>query len=158
RKQKHDPAEAEDTRTRLLRAAGEVFAEFGYQAATIRQISARAGANVALVNYHFKDKMGLYTAVLRNEVYTSQLQAIRATLDEQPPPEEILRRAIRPRLHGAFGERPDLTFRILAHEQAPPTRALSKVVNEAIRPVYDRLRKVIGVIIGLPADHQTTRL
>src|SRR5262245_12590039 len=53
------------TRQRLLDAAGEVFAEHGYRAATVRDICERAGANVAAVNYHFGDKDRLYEAVVR---------------------------------------------------------------------------------------------
>ena len=49
------------TREKLLEAAAAVFAETGYHGATVRQICARAGTNVALVNYYFGDKMGLYT-------------------------------------------------------------------------------------------------
>ena len=51
------------TRERLLEAAGEVFAEQGYRKATIREIVRRAGANLNAVNYHFRDKAGLYQAV-----------------------------------------------------------------------------------------------
>jgi TetR/AcrR family transcriptional regulator, regulator of cefoperazone and chloramphenicol sensitivity len=150
---------AEDTRTSLLNAATEVFAEVGYRAATIRQISARAGTNVALVNYHFGDKLTLYTEVLRRTARSGQFDSIRAALAQDAPPEEILRRVIRARLQGACeGERPDLVFRIMAHEHAQPTAALSRVINEAIRPVYDGLRQVIGKIIGLQADDQRTRL
>src|SRR5262245_56728848 len=52
------------TRDRLLEVAAEVFAEAGYREATIRDICARAGANVAAVNYHFGGKEELYRAVI----------------------------------------------------------------------------------------------
>ena len=62
------PKALELTRDKLIEAAGHVFAERGYRAATIREICRRAGANVAAVNYTFGDKMGLYTEVLRHSV------------------------------------------------------------------------------------------
>src|ERR1700743_147511 len=51
---------ADSTRKKLLEVAGRVFAEHGYYAATVRDICAQAGSNVAAVNYHFRDKLGLY--------------------------------------------------------------------------------------------------
>src|SRR5262245_56133679 len=54
------------TRSRLIEAAGHVFAEQGFKATTVRDICAKAGANVAAVNYHFGGKEGLYNAVLRH--------------------------------------------------------------------------------------------
>ena len=50
----------DDTKTRLLEAAGEEFAEKGFEGATIRSIIERAKANIAAVNYHFGDKERLY--------------------------------------------------------------------------------------------------
>lgn len=58
-------ADGQSTRMRLLEAAGEVFAAQGYQHATVRDIVAKAGANIAAVNYHFGDKRGLYVEVIR---------------------------------------------------------------------------------------------
>ncbi len=55
----------QETRRRLLTAAGEVFAERGFHDATIKQITDRAGASLASVNYHFSDKAELYAAVIR---------------------------------------------------------------------------------------------
>ncbi len=69
------PKIVELTRDKLIEAAGHVFAERGYRAATIREICRRAGANVAAVNYTFGDKMGLYTEVLRHSVRAAQTAA-----------------------------------------------------------------------------------
>src|SRR5215472_3413394 len=52
------------TRSELLEAAGQVFAEKGFERATGREICARAGANPAAVNYYFGGMEGLYAAVL----------------------------------------------------------------------------------------------
>jgi TetR/AcrR family transcriptional regulator, regulator of cefoperazone and chloramphenicol sensitivity len=150
---------ADRTRTKLLDAAGDVFAEVGYYDATVRQICARAGANVAAVNYHFRDKLGLYTEVLRRAVGAVQNEAIRKALDDDAAPEEVLRHAIRAMFQKMCGaDRPDLRFGLMAHELAHPTPALSRVIDEAIRPIYSRLREIIGTILRLPSDNETTRL
>ena len=52
------------TRDKVLAQAGEVFAEKGFRKATVREIAARAGANLNAVNYYFGDKQGLYRAVI----------------------------------------------------------------------------------------------
>lgn len=153
------PAAADRTRAKLLDAAGEVFAERGYYDATVRQICARAGANVAAVNYHFRDKLGLYTEVLRQTVGAVQNEAIRKALDDEAAPEEKLRHAIRAMFQKMCGaDRPDVRFGLMAHELAHPTPALSRVIDEAIRPIYSRLREIIGTILRLPSDNETTRL
>ena len=54
----------DEARQKLIRAAGQVFAEVGYDAATVRQITDRAEVNVASINYHFGDKLHLYREVL----------------------------------------------------------------------------------------------
>lgn len=53
-----------ETRRRLLDAASDVFAEQGFEKATVREICERAKANVAAVNYHFRSKRELYARVL----------------------------------------------------------------------------------------------
>ena len=54
-----------ETRDRLLKAAEQLFAERGFKNVTVRDICRVARANVAAVNYHFGDKMGLYREVLQ---------------------------------------------------------------------------------------------
>lgn len=55
---------SDTTRQRLISVAGEIFAERGFEAATIREISGRAATNVAAIHYHFRDKQGLYRATV----------------------------------------------------------------------------------------------
>jgi TetR/AcrR family transcriptional regulator, regulator of cefoperazone and chloramphenicol sensitivity len=146
----------DSTRDKLLLAGTEVFAKRGFQAATVREISARAGANVAAVNYHFGDKLGLYVEVLRAAVAAADPVVVRAAADRSAEPEELLRLIIRTRVHGLQGA--DQATRLLVHELNRPTPALARVVDETLRPLYDRLRAVVGMILDLPADDDDTRL
>jgi AcrR family transcriptional regulator len=147
------------TRDKLIEAAGTVFAERGYRAATIREICRRAGANVAAVNYTFGDKMGLYTEVLRHSMRAAGQAAMSAALDSSLSPEGTIRGVIRARLMSLCqGPRPDWHIRLVMHEFSYPTPAMGRVVDEGMRPIYDRVRKAVGAIIGLPLDHETTRL
>jgi AcrR family transcriptional regulator len=60
------------TRGRVLDAAEELFAEHGYAATSVRDITAAAGCNLAAVNYHFGSKRNLY-----REVFLRHLSALR---------------------------------------------------------------------------------
>jgi TetR/AcrR family transcriptional regulator, regulator of cefoperazone and chloramphenicol sensitivity len=158
-KRKRQAATPDPTREKLLGVAGPVFAARGYQAATIREICAGAGANIAAVNYHFGNKLGLYTEILQQSVRTAQLKAVQNVLDQNAPPEKILRALIRARLRSITGEDlPDWHSRLLAHELAQPTPALRQLIKKVARPIYKRLLELIGGMIGLPPNDDNTRL
>lgn len=53
-------------RQRLLTAARELFAQHGYAGTSVRDITARAKANLAAITYHFGSKEALFHAVLRS--------------------------------------------------------------------------------------------
>jgi AcrR family transcriptional regulator len=152
-------SESDPTRAKLISAAGEVFAERGFQAATVREICQRAGANVAAVNYHFRDKLGLYTEVLRESISANQGEIMQEAVTNAKTPEDALRQLIAGILRRMYGEdRPAWNFRIMAHEMAQPTPALTHVIDEVLRPRYNQLRGIIGQILHLSPDHETTRL
>src|ERR1700682_6647964 len=52
------------TKARILDAAEALFMEHGFEATSLRTITAAAGANLAAVNYHFGTKEELFEAVL----------------------------------------------------------------------------------------------
>lgn len=78
-------------RVTLLQAAGREFAESGYKQATVREIVKRAGASLGAVNYHFRDKAGLYQEVLAyaHERTIAQYQA--AVVAESDPEHKLFR-------------------------------------------------------------------
>ena len=148
------------TRVRLLKAAATVFADHGYQDATIRQICERAGANVALVNYYFGDKLELYTEVLRYSLEPNYGGVCRDLPLPTDQPAAALRLLIGAMVERTLetGEQADLRFRLMLNEFVRPSEATSRVVDVVMRPVYDRLREIVGAILGLPANHRKTRL
>jgi TetR/AcrR family transcriptional regulator, regulator of cefoperazone and chloramphenicol sensitivity len=153
------PVLPEDTRTKLLDAAGQVFAESGFQAATVREICARAGVNIALVNYHFGDKLELYTEVLRHSVGASGNGIINKAIRSAAPPEEAFRELIDATLlRVCRADRPGWHFRLMMHEFAQPTPAMAIVMDETMRPVYNRFRELIGIMLHLTPDHDQVRL
>jgi AcrR family transcriptional regulator len=56
--------EAKDTKDRILDAAEALFLDHGFEATSLRQITATASVNLAAVNYHFGSKEELFQAVL----------------------------------------------------------------------------------------------
>ena len=57
--------DGERTRGKILAAAEREFAEKGYELASVREISRRAGVNMALANRYFGSKEGLYRIVAK---------------------------------------------------------------------------------------------
>jgi TetR/AcrR family transcriptional regulator, regulator of cefoperazone and chloramphenicol sensitivity len=139
----------EDTRQRILNAAGEVFAEHGFEGATIRTITERADVNVAAVNYHFRDKAELYNRVVVDacSARAAQRDAMAQATDS---PEERLRSLIARFLEYMLTpDRPDWKRRLMAREMANPTTALDELVEKNIRPLREEfllptLRELTG--------------
>ena len=132
----------DDTKTRLLEAAGEEFAAKGFDLARVRAICDRAGANLAAVNYHFGDKGSLYSQVL-DEVYRCDMdQEERAMLDAGGPPAQILRAFIHNFLDRvlSMNRMSDWRSQILLREMLEPPAYSDKLVQERIRPRFERLK------------------
>jgi AcrR family transcriptional regulator len=82
------------TRNALLDAARDLFARDGYDGTSIRAITARAGANLGAVTYHFGSKQRLYTEVL--ESFTLPLAArVRQAAASCPAPLDAVEAAVR---------------------------------------------------------------
>jgi AcrR family transcriptional regulator len=137
RKASAPAASEENTRDRILSAAGEVFAEQGFEGATVRAITERAGVNIAAVNYHFRDKAELYARVVV-DACAARAAWLDAMAEAPDSPEERLRSLIYHFVEYLLDPaRPDWRQRLLAREMANPTAALDELVEKNIRPFRD---------------------
>ena len=135
------------SRERLMEAAGEVFAEVGYRAATIREITRRAGANIAAVNYYFRDKAELYSAVLmhaqRCAVETAWVSGSSGS------PGKRLRDFVEGMLRHLLDPlRPAWHSRVMAREMAEPTRMLHDLIDGGFRPKVEQLQCILQEVAG----------
>lgn len=79
-----------DTKTQILDTALNLFAEQGFEATSLRAITACASVNLAAVHYHFGSKEGLLSAVVDrgfgpiNHERLTRLDAARAEAGEDP--------------------------------------------------------------------------
>ena len=138
----------EGTRERLIHAAGEEFACRGFRDATVRDICARAGANLAAVNYHFGDKDGLYQAVMR---YSHELARVRYPVQFSADADASTR--LRQFLGGMMSRllddgRPAWHGKLMSREMVEPTPALAMVVEETIGPMYALLSSIVAELLG----------
>lgn len=146
----------EVTRSRLLKAATEVFAETGFAASTVRGICAKAQVNVAAVNYHFGDKLGLYTEVLQQSSGPGAQRKIRDAMAEALSPEDALRIFVRGMFDKVYGAKPEANVKIMTQELINPSPAFEGIVDETMRPQYKQLCEIVSSITGhAPASMET---
>jgi AcrR family transcriptional regulator len=149
-----------ETRGRLLKAATHLFAARGFKKVTVREICREADANVAAVNYHFGDKLGLYREVLATAIgiMTATTEAARRA-GEGRPPEEQLRSYVRVFLQRVIGGGHDSWIhQLMSQEIADPTPALDLVADQVIRPRLAYVGEIVAPMLGLPADSERVRM
>lgn len=138
------------TRERLLRAAGPMFADSGYAGTSVRDICRAARANVAAVNYHFGNKLGLYEGVisrLADSMASGKLDLI--PQDSKLNPEAQLRAYIHNFLNALLaGRKDDWMDRLLVREMADPSPAIDLIIERGIRPNAIRLGGLVAKLLG----------
>ena len=136
----------EETRERIIGAAGEVFGRYGFDGTTIRHITRRADVNVAAVNYHFRDKDELYHRVLREaKCVASELGGCRLP----GTPEEQLRAFIFAFVRRLLDpHRPPWHVQVISQEMMRPTPALDLLVREMTEPIFHQVRTLAGAVAG----------
>ncbi len=150
-----DDEKPQRTREALLEAAGNVFAEKGFDRATGKEICERAGANVAAINYYFGGIEGLYGAVLRlahgRIVSVDHLQAVVAREPNARSQLEAILGMLVGIVTGPASS--SWVFRVIGREVVAPSRVFSEMRDKEIFPKLRVLRPVVAELMDLPEDH-----
>jgi len=157
-------SELSETRARLLVAAERLFAERGYEATSVRDITADAGCNVAAVNYHFGGKERLYLETVRQllgELRDRRIQHIRADMEAAGDGAtlemflESMANAFLEPLTGADRGRVLMAMisRELMDRRLPPDVFVSEFIGPVLEVAREQLRAV-----GPPLDTMTASL
>ncbi|MFH1177807.1 MAG: CerR family C-terminal domain-containing protein [Acidobacteriota bacterium] len=143
--------EGAGTRSRLLDAAERLFAERGFAATSVREITAAAECNLAAVNYHFGGKLELY-----HEVFRRRLAAMRERrLDSIRQAREVDRAAdplaavlaafasafLEPLVDSSKGR---LLMALISREMLDPQLPRELFVAEIVEPVQGALIEAIA--------------
>ncbi|MBI5281738.1 MAG: TetR/AcrR family transcriptional regulator [Candidatus Solibacter usitatus] len=133
------------TKDRLLDAAERLFAEHGFQATSLRHITADAGVNLAAVNYHFQSKESLILAVLIRKLEPINRRRLEL-LDEL----EARQRDSAPSLEGVLRAflQPVLEAKAAGMELATFPRLLGRIYTEPGAWIEKLIPKVFGEVMG----------
>ena len=138
----------DDTKVRVLDAAGPVFADKGYQAATVREICQAADVNLASVNYYFGDKQQLYDEAVRQ---AHQLCIEQVPMPDWPadaPAEAKLAGFIRTMLTRMVGSQSaPWQTRLMMREVLDPTETCRQMVDDYFRPHFAMLLTILDELI-----------
>lgn len=140
----------DDTRERLLRAAGEEFAALGFARGRVRAICAAANTNVSSVKYHFGGKDELYREVWAMAAKQMIAAEPMPRLDEYAEPAEALSEFIAwfMRLVLLEKEAHPVAGSLLAHETVEPTGALDLFVQFCAGPIRAELEQLVRGVVG----------
>lgn len=142
---------ANPTREKLLEKAEILFAQKGYHAISVREITAAAKCNMASVNYHFGNKKNLYLEVFRSHWIPRELriyEAFEKSIDsmDNPTPELVIQALVTAYLEGPLSDEELGRHRqLIVRELNNPTEAFELAADQTLRPLFKKLYGLLNV-------------
>jgi len=157
-----------ETQTRILDAAEELFMQHGFEGASMRMLTARAGVNLAAVNYHFGSKDALIEAVFRRRLDPMNAERL-AQLERQEAgaegkvlaPEAIIRAFLGASLRMVEDTRGGgRNFsRLLGRAYTEPSKAIRQLIGRMYAPTMERFKAAfVRALPELPRDELVWRM
>lgn len=156
-----------ETQTRILDAAEELFMQHGFEGASMRMLTGRAGVNLAAINYHFGSKDALIEAVFRRRLDPENAERI-AELDRLEKaaggaplaPSTIIRAFVGTSLRMIQDERGGRNFiRLLGRTYTDPARRIRALIGQLYAPAMARFKEAFArALPELPREELVWRL
>ncbi|MES2455038.1 MAG: TetR/AcrR family transcriptional regulator [Bacteroidota bacterium] len=83
--------EKTDKRTSIILAAEKLFSELGYEGTSTRQIAKESGANMAMINYYFGSKEGVFMEIMSKRIEAFKEQLVIISRDNLSGMEKLLK-------------------------------------------------------------------
>jgi AcrR family transcriptional regulator len=152
-----DAGRGAETRERLLDAAERIFAERGFEGASMRAVTQAAGASVSAANYHFGSKDALLRATLLrrvgplNERRIERLDALEAEARGRPLQlETVIEAFLRPVFeeHATSADATARFRQVAARIYSDPPDVVAGIKRELFGPIFTRF--VVALTAALP--------
>jgi TetR/AcrR family transcriptional regulator, regulator of cefoperazone and chloramphenicol sensitivity len=158
----------DQTRAALVESAIELFGTRGFDAASIRDIAAAAGANIASIGYHFGGKEGLrlacaqYAADFIHSVATTGFSGMTPDRTEQLSPDkarkvlsDFVSVVVRAMMTAPGAEK---IVRFLLREIVNPSNAFQVIYTAVIEPTHKRLCRLWAAATGEESESDAVRV
>lgn len=146
-------ADGEATRTRILEAAGELFATRGFAEVSNKAIAVQAEVDLASINYHFGNRSGLYRSVLAEAHHRlMNFTDLQLLTNSDLPAASKLRVVIEQFVELSRQEPRSWHLHILAREVLAPSSHLRVVLRGAALPKVALIRRLLSEITGIAVD------
>jgi AcrR family transcriptional regulator len=139
---------------RILNEAEILFAEKGFHAVTVREITRLAECNLAAVNYHFGNKENLYLEVFK-ERWIPRAKRVRAAFQKTVSEgngknvADIVHALAHAFLKGPLTDDERLRHaQLMIREMAMPTLALDLLIEEVIQPFFGEVAGRLHPLMG----------
>lgn len=148
-----------DTKEKLLQTAAKMFAKYGINGVSTRDLVKTSGVNLCSINYYFGSKQKLYEAVMEEvfgKIQKNVIEAVR-NLNSQvalSPKEEV--KLIIDKLFDSFCSDivSDVQAELLVREIFNPTCVYDKFYSGVFEPMHKHVSELIAKIWKIPPSSE----
>jgi len=157
-----------ETQTRILDVAEELFMQHGFEGASMRMLTAKAGVNLAAINYHFGSKDALIEAVFRRRLDAMNAERIAELehLEKDAAGRPLAADAIIRAFIGASLRMIEDTrsggrnfTRLLGRAYTEPAKPIRQLIGQMYAPAMERYKAAFAKALPeLPKDELVWRM